>query len=126
LNDAVTDGYQLTALEEFWVESADKTKIHSFVVKPAGFQASRKYPVVFFIHGGPQGAWGESWSYRWNPQVFAGAGFVVIMPNPRGSTGYGQRFTDEISGDWGGKVYDDIMAVVDHVAGQSWADPERF
>lgn len=126
LNDDVLARYQLTALEEFWVEGAEKAKVHSFVIKPPNFKKEERYPVLFLIHGGPQGAWGESWSYRWNPQVFAAAGFVVVMPNPRGSTGYGQRFTDEISGDWGGKVYDDIMAVVDKVATESWADPDRF
>ena len=69
--------------------------------------------MLFLIHGGPQGAWGETWTYRWNAQVFAAAGYLVVMPNPRGSTGYGQKFIDEINGDWGGKPYDDIMAVVD-------------
>ncbi len=126
LNEAVVDGYQLTAMEEFWVDTADKTRVHSFVVKPPDFQAGKKYPVVFLIHGGPQGAWGESWSYRWNPQVFAAAGFVVVMPNPRGSTGYGQKFTDDINADWGGKPYEDIMAVADHVAGLSYIDGERM
>jgi dipeptidyl aminopeptidase/acylaminoacyl peptidase len=82
--------------------------------------------VLFLIHGGPQGAWGESWSYRWNPQIFANAGYLVVMPNPRGSTGYGERFTDEINGDWGGRAYDDIMAVVDHVAALPFADPDRM
>jgi dipeptidyl aminopeptidase/acylaminoacyl peptidase len=96
------------------------------VVKPPEFDSSRKYPVLFLIHGGPQGAWGEAFSYRWNPQVFAAAGFLVVMPNPRGSTGYGQKFTDEISGDWGGKVYDDLMAVVDHVAALPYADKDRM
>lgn len=126
INESTIAQYQLTPFEEFWVEGADRTRIHSFLLKPPGFKPDERYPVLFLIHGGPQGAWGESWSYRWNPQVFAAAGFMVVMPNPRGSTGYGQRFTDEISGDWGGKVYDDIMAVVDHTAAQSWADPERF
>jgi dipeptidyl aminopeptidase/acylaminoacyl peptidase len=95
-------------------------------VKPPNFSALRRYPVLMLIHGGPQGAWGEAWSYRWNPQVFAAAGYVVIMPNPRGSTGYGQKFTDEISRDWGGRVYDDLMAVAAHVAGQPWADKNRM
>ena len=72
--------------------------------------------MLFLIHGGPQGAWGQSWTYRWNAQVFAAAGYVVVMPNPRGSTGYGQKFIDEINGDWGGQAFDDIMAVTDHVA----------
>ncbi len=126
LNDDILARYQLTPFEEFWVPGAEGAQVHSFLLKPPGFKKDERYPVLFLIHGGPQGAWGESWSYRWNPQVFAAAGFVVVMPNPRGSTGYGQRFTDEISGDWGGKVYEDIMAVVDHSASQSWADPDRF
>ncbi len=126
LNDTLLAGYQLTPLEEFWVEGAERAQVHSFLVKPPGFASDRKYPVLFLIHGGPQGAWGESWSYRWNAQVMAAAGYVVVMPNPRGSTGYGQKFTDDINADWGGKVYDDIMAVVDHVARQPYADPDRF
>src|SRR4029079_3074944 len=107
-------------------DSLDKTRVHSFVVKPPDFQAGRKYPVVVLIHGGPQSAWGESWSYRWNPQVFASAGYVVIMPNPRGSTGYGQKFTDDINQDWGGKPYEDIMASVDHAAALPYVDPARM
>ncbi len=126
LNEAILGAHQLTPLEEFWVEGAERAQVHSFLVKPPGFQANRRYPVLFLIHGGPQGAWGESWTYRWNAQVFAAAGFVVVMPNPRGSTGYGQKFTDEINADWGGKVYEDIMAVVDHVTRQPYADPDRF
>ncbi|MBL8295895.1 MAG: S9 family peptidase [Bryobacterales bacterium] len=126
LNDETLAEHHLSPLEEIWVEGADRAQIHSFVVKPPGFRASEKYPVLFLIHGGPQGAWGESWSYRWNPQVFAAAGFVVVMPNPRGSTGYGQKFTEEVSGDWGGKVYDDIMAVVGRVERLPYVDPERM
>ena len=127
MNDSVLNAHQLTPLEDVWVESsADKTKVQSFIVKPPQFDAKKKYPVLFLIHGGPQGAWGESWSYRWNPQVFAAAGFVVVMPNPRGSTGYGQQFTDDINQDWGGKVYADVMTTVDHIAAQPWADAERF
>jgi dipeptidyl aminopeptidase/acylaminoacyl peptidase len=126
LNDAVLARCQLTPLEEFWVDSPDKTRVHSFMVKPAGFQLGRKYPVLFLIHGGPQQAWGQSWSYRWNAQVFAAAGFVVIMPNPRGSAGYGQKFTDDINSDWGGKPYDDLMAVADYVANLPYTDVDRM
>lgn len=126
LNEPMLQQYQLTKLEEFTVTGAEGAQVHSFFVKPPDFDGTRKYPVLFLIHGGPQGAWGEAFSYRWNPQVFAGAGYLVVMPNPRGSTGYGQKFTDEISGDWGGKVYVDIMAVVDHVASLPYADPERM
>ena len=78
-------------------------RVQSFLVKPLRTSTARKYPVLMLIHGGPQGAWGDSWTYRWNAQVFAAAGYVVVMPNPRGSTGYGQKFIDEINGDWGGK-----------------------
>lgn len=126
INDDMLARYQLTPLEEFAVDGAEGTKVSSFLVKPFGFDESRKYPVLFLIHGGPQGAWGESWTYRWNAQVFAAAGYVVVMPNPRGSTGYGQKFTDDINGDWGGKVYDDLMAVVDQVTARPYVDPSRM
>jgi dipeptidyl aminopeptidase/acylaminoacyl peptidase len=126
LNDSLLSRYQLTPLEELSVESVDKTRISAFVVKPPDFSDTKKYPVLFLIHGGPQGSWGESWSYRWNAQVFAGAGYLVILPNPRGSTGYGQKFIDDINSDWGGKPYDDIMAVADHVASLKYADPDRM
>lgn len=126
LNDAVLNSYQLTPLEDFWVEGADKAQVQSFVVKPPNFDAKKKYPVLLLIHGGPQGAWGQDWSYRWNPQVFAAAGYVVVMPNPRGSTGYGQKFIDEINGDWGGRAFDDIMAVADHLATLPYVDTSRM
>ena len=126
LNDALLSGYALTPLEEFWVDSADKTRIQSFVVKPPNFDPSRKYPVLMLIHGGPEGDWGESWTYRWNAQVFASAGYVVVMPNPRGSFGYGQKFTEDIKDDWGGKPFDDIMAVTDYAAALPYADPNRL
>jgi dipeptidyl aminopeptidase/acylaminoacyl peptidase len=126
LNDAALSAFQLPALEELTVEGAERTKVSGFVLKPAGFDAKKKYPVLFLIHGGPQGAWGHSWSYRWNPQIFAAAGFVVVLPNPRGSTGYGQKFTDDINDDWGGKAYDDIMAMADKIESEPWADKDRF
>jgi dipeptidyl aminopeptidase/acylaminoacyl peptidase len=126
LNDAVLSRSVLTPLEELWVDAPDRTRVHSFIVKPPDFSPTRKYPVLFLIHGGPQGSWGETWTYRWNAQVFAGAGYLVVMPNPRGSSGYGQKFVDEVSGDWGGKPYDDIMAVVDQVAKLPYADPDRM
>lgn len=99
----------LPAAEEVEWTGALGKKIHGFVVKPVDFDAAKKYPLVVLIHGGPQSAWNNSWSYRWNPQVFANAGYIVFSPNPRGSTGYGQKFVNDISGDWGGKVYVDLM-----------------
>jgi dipeptidyl aminopeptidase/acylaminoacyl peptidase len=126
LNDDLLNQYQLTPLEDFWVEGAEKTQVHSFIVKPPAFDPAKKYPVLMLVHGGPQGEWGESWTYRWNSQVFAGAGYVVVMPNPRGSVGYGQKFTDDINQDWGGKPYDDLMAVTDYVAKLPYVDAEKM
>ena len=126
-NDAILSTHEMTPLEEFWVDGAEGAKVQSFVVKPPGFREDRKYPVLMLIHGGPQGAWGHSWSYRWNAQVFAAAGYLVVMPNPRGSTGYGQKFIDEINGDWGGRAFEDIMAVADHVVTSvPYADGSRM
>jgi dipeptidyl aminopeptidase/acylaminoacyl peptidase len=126
LGFSVLDRHELTPFEEIRVDGLDQTPIQSFLLKPPNFQPEERYPVVFLIHGGPQGAWGRNWSYRWNAQVIAGAGYVVVMPNPRGSIGYGQRFTDEINSDWGGKAYDDIMAVVDYVSGLPYVIPDRM
>jgi dipeptidyl aminopeptidase/acylaminoacyl peptidase len=127
LNDRVLGDRQLTSLEEFWVDGAGGSKVQSFLVKPPNFDPARKYPVLMLIHGGPQGFWGHAWTYRWNAQVFAAAGYVVVMPNPRGSTGYGQKFVDEINFDWGGRAFDDIMAVADHVVSDiPYADASKM
>ena len=126
MNDPVVTTTELTPLEKIDTDGADAAKVQSFIVKPPGFDPSKKYPVLFLIHGGPQGAWGETWSYRWNPQVFAAAGYVVVMPNPHGSTGYGQAFTDAVSGDWGGRAFHDIMAVADNVATLPYVDKDRM
>jgi dipeptidyl aminopeptidase/acylaminoacyl peptidase len=125
-NGALLADYALPNPEEFWVDSADGARVHSFLLKPPGFDETKRYPVLFLIHGGPQGAWGEDWSYRWNAQVFAGSGFVVVMPNPRGSTGYGQKFIDDINADWGGRPFDDIMAVADSVAKLPYVDADKM
>lgn len=126
LNDEVLASADLALLEEIYADSPDRARIQSFIVKPPGFSETRRYPVMFLIHGGPQGSWGESWTYRWNAQVMAGAGYVVVLPNPRGSTGYGQKFIDDISGDWGGRVYEDLMAVVDKVSALPYVDKDRM
>lgn len=126
LNDALLDGYDLTPAEKLLVNAGDGNKVDSYLVKPPGFNPAGKYPVLFAIHGGPEGEWGESWTYRWNAQVFAAAGYLVVLPNPRGSVGYGQAYTDGVNGDWGGCPYEDIMAVVDHVSTLPYADKDRF
>src|SRR5208283_3129950 len=84
-------------LESFWFTAADKTKLQGFVIKPPAFDPAKKYPLKFLIHGGPQGAWGDAWSYRWNAELFAANGYVVVMINPRGSTGYGQAIVDGVN-----------------------------
>jgi len=114
LNDSLLSQIAMQPLESFWFTGAANTKVEGFIIKPLGFDAAKKYPVKFLIHGGPQGAWGNSWSYRWNAQLFAANGYVIIMINPRGSTGYGQKFIDEINGDWGGKAYEDLMKGLDY------------
>lgn len=105
---------------------ADGAKVHSILLKPIGFQAGKKYPMVVLIHGGPQGAWEHNFGYRWNANIYTSAGYVVLMPNPRGSIGYGQKFTDQISGDWGGKCYEDIMSAVDHTISLGFVDKDRI
>ncbi|HAF22568.1 MAG TPA: S9 family peptidase [Blastocatellia bacterium] len=114
------------AEEVEWAGALGK-KIHGFIVKPANFDATRKYPLVVLIHGGPQSAWNDNWGYRWNPQVFANNGYIVFAPNPRGSIGYGQQFVNEISGDWGGKAYTDIMnGTADVIRRNSFIDKNRI
>lgn len=125
-NDDLLSQIEMMPLEEFWVDGADGVKIHGFIVKPPFFNPNKKYPMVFLVHGGPQGAWEDNWHYRWNPSLYASRGYVVVMPNPRGSTGYGQKFTDEISGDWGGKVYIDLMNAYDYaIKNFSFIDKSR-
>jgi dipeptidyl aminopeptidase/acylaminoacyl peptidase len=100
--------------------------VQAWNIKPAGFQPDKKYPVAFIVHGGPQGAIDDHFHYRWNPQAFAGAGYAVICVNFHGSTGFGQAFTDSITGDWGGKPFEDLMKGLDHaLANYSWLDGDR-
>lgn len=122
---------RLTALdlkppEYVWYAGAGGRKVQAWLVKPPQFDASRKYPFILLIHGGPQGAWEDSFSYRWNPEVIAAAGYIVMAPNPRGSTGFGQQFTDEINADWGGKVYEDLMKGVDYAESLGYIDKDRM
>jgi dipeptidyl aminopeptidase/acylaminoacyl peptidase len=113
-NDALLSQIAMSPLESFWFTGAHNDKVEGFLVKPPNFDASKKYPVKFLIHGGPQGAWGDDWSYRWTPELFAANGYVVIMINFHGSTGYGQKFIDTINGDWGGAPYEDLMKGLDY------------
>lgn len=126
VNDAAMRAYGLQKVEDVDWKGALNTPNHGFLLKPANFDASKKYPLIVLIHGGPQGAWMDNWGYRWNPQVFANAGYVVFMPNPRGSTTYGQKFVDEISGDWGGKAFVDIKNGIAEVIKHPYIDKNRI
>jgi dipeptidyl aminopeptidase/acylaminoacyl peptidase len=114
LNDSVLSQVSMSPLDSFWFTGAHGDKVQGFLVKPPNFDPNKKYPVKFLIHGGPQGAWGDDWSYRWNPELFAANGYVVIMINFHGSTGYGQKFIDAINGDWGGAPFEDLMKGLDY------------
>jgi dipeptidyl aminopeptidase/acylaminoacyl peptidase len=114
INDALLSQVAMSTIESFWFKGAKDDKVEGFLVKPPNFDPSKKYPVKFLIHGGPQGAWGDDWSYRWNPELFAADGYVVIMINFHGSTGYGQKFIDAINGDWGGAPFEDLMKGLDY------------
>lgn len=126
-NQPILDEITMQPAEDLEYTSPDGTHIHGFLIKPPFFDSTKKYPTVFLIHGGPQGAWLDAWHYRWNMQLWAAQGYVIVALNPRGSTGYGQRFTDEISRDWGGKVFQDIVAGQKYVvANYSFIDPQRL
>jgi dipeptidyl aminopeptidase/acylaminoacyl peptidase len=114
LNDALLAQLDLPKMESFWFPSLGRVRVQGFLIKPPGFDKAKKYPVKFLIHGGPQGAWGDSWSFRWNAELLAADGYVVVMINPRGSTGYGQAFVDGVNGDWGGRPYIDLMRGLDY------------
>ena len=108
------------------VAGAAGASVQYWLLKPTNFNATKKYPVVFLIHGGPQGSWSDGWSYRWNPALWAAQGWIIVAPNPRGSTGFGQRFVDEISQDWCGKVMTDLDAVFNVVSKVPEVDPQRM
>jgi dipeptidyl aminopeptidase/acylaminoacyl peptidase len=125
-NDKLLAELDLPRPESVTVPGAGGTPMQMWILKPPGFDPNKKWPLAFLVHGGPQGAWEDGWSYRWNPQLWAAQGYVVALPNPRGSTGFGQQYVDEISGDWGGKCYDDLMAGLAYMEKQPYIDTERM
>lgn len=125
-NDALLSKLALSSVEDLRWKGADGAAIQGHLLKPPMFDATKKYPAIVLIHGGPQGAWGDAWSYRWNPQMWAARGYVILMPNPRGSSGFGQQFVEEISKDWAGKVYVDLMNGVDQFAALPYVDASRI
>ena len=126
LNKELLSHLELNKVDTFWSLGANGKKIESIILKPPFFNPTKKYPVIFLIHGGPQDNWQDEFHYRWNLELFASKGYVVVAPNPTGSTGYGQKFTNDISGDWGGKAYTDIMNACDYaIKNFKFIDPKN-
>jgi dipeptidyl aminopeptidase/acylaminoacyl peptidase len=126
VNESLLSQISMSKIESFFFTGAKGDNVEGFLVRPPNFDATKKYPVKFLIHGGPQGAWGDDWSYRWNPELFAANGYVVIMINFHGSTGYGQKFIDAINGDWGGAPFEDLMKGLDYAeAHYGFIDKDR-
>jgi dipeptidyl aminopeptidase/acylaminoacyl peptidase len=124
-NDALLAPFKLRPGESVTYAGAAGKRVQAWIVKPADFDPARKYPLLVLIHGGPQGVWGDGWTYRWNAEVFANAGYVVIQPNPRGSEGWGQSFIDDINADWGGRAYEDVMKGTDYAEGLPYVEKGR-
>jgi len=112
-NDALLAQLDLPQAESFWFAGAGGTQVQAMLIRPPHFDPTKKYPLLLIVHGGPQSPWEDAWGYRWNPQVMIAPGYVALLINPRGSPGYGSKFVQEISRDWGGKVYVDLMNGVD-------------
>ncbi|MCX6168986.1 MAG: S9 family peptidase [Ignavibacteriales bacterium] len=126
VNKDLLSQLEMSDIETFWSNGANGAKVQSILVKPPFFDPAKKYPLIFLIHGGPQGHWLDDFHYRWNVQMFAAKGYVVVATNPRGSQGYGQKFCDEISRDWGGKVYTDLMNACDYaIKNYKFIDPKN-
>ncbi|HSR68688.1 MAG TPA: S9 family peptidase [Acidobacteriota bacterium] len=125
-NDARLASVAMGEFEQFTFKGWNDEDVHAYVVGPADLVAGRKYPVAFLIHGGPQGSFGNHFHYRWNPQAYAGAGYAAVMVDFHGSVGYGQDFTDSITGDWGGKPLVDLQKGLEAaLARYPWLDGER-
>lgn len=125
-NDALLAEIDMNPAESVTTHGAGGTEIQNLMVKPPGFDAHKKYPGLLLVHGGPQSAWEDAWSYRWNAQMFAAHGYVVLMTNFHGSTGYGQKFVESISGDWGGAPYQDLMNATDYLEKLDFVDKNRL
>jgi dipeptidyl aminopeptidase/acylaminoacyl peptidase len=127
LNQAVLDQHAMGADEQFSFAGWNHETVYGYLIKPVDFKSDRAYPLAFVVHGGPQGSMGNQWHYRWNAQTLAGAGYAVVMIDFHGSTGYGQAFTDSISGDWGGKPLEDLkLGLAAALERYPWIDANRM
>ena len=126
-NETILANLDMNEPESFWFDGADGTKVEAMLLRPPNFSSSQKYPMLVLLHGGPQTMWSNAWGYRWNAQVFSAPGYVTLMINRRGSTGFGQKFTDEITNDWGGRPYVDVMKGMDAaIAKYPFIDKDRL
>jgi dipeptidyl aminopeptidase/acylaminoacyl peptidase len=126
VNEQLLAQLDLQKPESIKVPGAIGDPMQMWILKPPGFDPNKKWPLVYLVHGGPQGAWEDGWSFRWNPQLWAAQGYVVALPNPRGSTGFGQKYCDEITGDWGGKCYEDLMKGMEFLEKLPFIDKSRM
>jgi dipeptidyl aminopeptidase/acylaminoacyl peptidase len=125
VNDAFLASFGLQPGESVTYTGAAGKRVQAWLVRPPDFDPAKKYPLLVLVHGGPQGAWTDGWTYRWNAQVFASAGYVLFMPNPRGSVGWGQELTDDVNRDWGGRAFEDIMKGTDFAESLSYVERGR-
>lgn len=125
INDKIYATLQLPKIEERWVEASDGQKIHNWVIYPPNFDPNRKYPLLTYCQGGPQGMIGQSFSYRWNFYLMASQGYVIVAPNRRGLPGFGQKWNDDISGDWGGQAMQDILSSTDAMLKEAYIDKDK-
>ena len=126
VNDELFAGLDIPSPRSITYGGDGGTPVQGWLFHPPGFSQTKKYPMVMLIHGGPQGAWENGWSYRWNPALWAAQGYIVFAPNPRGSTGFGQDFVDGVTNDWGGKVFVDLVKGLDTVSSFSYVDTARI
>ena len=125
VNAASYEGLALPGVEERWVEATDGKKIHCWVIYPPDFDPAKKYPLLTYCQGGPQGQIGQWFSYRWNFHLMAAQGYVVVAPNRRGLPGFGREWNDQISTDWGGQAMKDILSATDSMLAEPYVDEER-
>lgn len=126
VNDAIYDGITLAEVRKRWVTTTDGKQMLSWVILPPGFDETQKYPALLYCQGGPQSVVSQSWSYRWNFQLMAAQGYVVVAPNRRGLPSFGQEWLDQISGDYSGQNIRDYLSAIDDVAAEPWVDETRM
>lgn len=125
VNGAIYANLRLPKIEERWMDTTDGKKMHAWVIYPPNFDPSKKWPLLTYCQGGPQGQIGQWFSYRWNFHLMAANGYVIVAPNRRGLPGFGREWNDQISGDWGGQAMQDILAATDVMTAESYIDPQR-